>query len=297
MTALDRYTRLEAIGQWREAPNQPPTEVVVSFGDATLVLSDLNENPLCHWAMAATNRVSLNGSHAIYTPDTEGFETLEIDDAEMVEAISRVSSAESVGRHKTRWLRWVFALFLFAMAGGITYATPDLLRAQAERMTSPASARKLGMDMFQTLDLKLCHEARADEAKTLFEARAFPDTDVELLIVQGDLTEYVFPGNIIVLGSAHLRSFASVEELTAVLWSAMSEKSNSDTINALFSDSSPRELFDYVTSGTLPSERIRTAAQGIMAEPSPLSSSSTITNQGKILRDQDWVALQGICLE
>lgn len=113
MTALDRYTRLEALGQWREAPDQDPQEVVVSFGNATLVLSDLNENPLCHWAMAATSRMSFKGSKAVYTPDMEGFETLEIDDAEMVEAIAQVSRAAVTINRRTPWLRWVFWCFLY----------------------------------------------------------------------------------------------------------------------------------------------------------------------------------------
>ena len=50
MTALDRYVRLEAVGLWREAPGAPPREVVVSFGNATLLLTDLEERPLGHWA-------------------------------------------------------------------------------------------------------------------------------------------------------------------------------------------------------------------------------------------------------
>ena len=121
MTAIDKYTRLEALGQWRESPDQPPREVVVSFGNATLVLSDLDEKPLCHWAMAATSRLSIDGTKAIYTPDTEGFETLEIDDAEMVEAIAQVSRAAITINHRTPWLRWVFLAFLLAVTAAICH--------------------------------------------------------------------------------------------------------------------------------------------------------------------------------
>jgi hypothetical protein len=38
LTALERYIRLEATGLWRETPDTPPREVVVSFGKATLLL-------------------------------------------------------------------------------------------------------------------------------------------------------------------------------------------------------------------------------------------------------------------
>lgn len=297
MTALDKYTRLEAIGQWREAPDDIPTEVVVSFGDATLVLSDLDENPLCHWAMAATNRISLIGKHAVYTPDTEGFETLEISAPEMIEAISQVSSAGSETPQKKRRVFGVFIIFLLALVGGIVYAAPVLLQAQANRMTSPASARKLGMDMFHALDLKLCHEARADIAKSLFENRAFPKTDIELLIVKDEAAEHVFPGHVIVLGNDRLRGISSPEMLASLINTIMFEKSSLDAIKNLFSDSNPGELFDYVTTGALPVERILAAADKIMEESPSTEIPASITFDRQILRDQDWVALQGICLD
>ena len=40
MTALTEFQRLECTGLWREAPEAQKREVIVSFGDATLVLSE-----------------------------------------------------------------------------------------------------------------------------------------------------------------------------------------------------------------------------------------------------------------
>ena len=57
MTALERYVRREAIGVWRERLEAPPREVVVSFGNSTLVLKDLAERPLGHWALAGVTVV------------------------------------------------------------------------------------------------------------------------------------------------------------------------------------------------------------------------------------------------
>ena len=54
MTALAQYRRLEAVGQWRESEGAPPREVIVSFGQATLVFSDPgSEAPLTHWSLPA----------------------------------------------------------------------------------------------------------------------------------------------------------------------------------------------------------------------------------------------------
>jgi hypothetical protein len=40
MTALKKYQRLECGGLWRETPQDQRREVLVRFGDATLILSD-----------------------------------------------------------------------------------------------------------------------------------------------------------------------------------------------------------------------------------------------------------------
>ena len=91
MTALERYVRLEAIGLWRERPEAPPREVVVSFGNATLVLKDLADRPLGHWALAGVTVVGRDGPATIYAMTADGGETLAIRDPEMVAAIAAVS--------------------------------------------------------------------------------------------------------------------------------------------------------------------------------------------------------------
>ena len=59
MTALNQYQRLEAAGIWRETPQAQARDVIVSFGDATLVLTDpRSEVPLAHWSLPAVTRFS-----------------------------------------------------------------------------------------------------------------------------------------------------------------------------------------------------------------------------------------------
>ena len=59
MTALSKYDRLEATGLWRINPSEQRREVVVSIGDATLIISDINDTALTHWSLAAVERPSL----------------------------------------------------------------------------------------------------------------------------------------------------------------------------------------------------------------------------------------------
>ena len=295
MTAIDKYTRLEALGQWREGPDQPPFEVVVSFGNATLVLSDLNENPLCHWAMAATSRLSLDGTKAIYTPDTEGVETLEIDDSEMVEAIAQVSRAAVTASRQTPWLRWIFLALFVAVIAAVFYVTPSILRGQAVRMTGIESARKLGTDMLATLDTDICREPRADAARELFQSRVFPDGRTLLVIVRNRPPASVFPGGVVVISGSTLQSMQTPDELAA-LTTALAAKSGA-SMTQLFDASSPRELFNYITSGNLSADRLAKVAQSIIDGPQTDEAAESFSTGQPLLRDQDWVTLQGICLE
>lgn len=297
MTAIEKYTRLEALGQWKESPDHPAREVIVSFENATLVLSNLDEKPLCHWAMAATFRISLDGSKAIYTPDTEGFETLEIDDAQMVDAIAQVSSATATGQTRTPWLRWVFLLLFVGAITAIAFAAPTLLRGQAVRMTGPESARKLGTDMISTLGVQICREPRADAARELFLSRVFPDANTVLIFAKNQPQSGSFPGGVVLIGGQTLQQLQSPDGL-ADLVTTLNNRSN-DRVEQLFKTSSLKELFDYITSGKLSDTRLTKVAQSMIStnESDSLTQVQPGTYSQPILRDQDWVALQGICLE
>ena len=80
MTALEKYVRLESTGLWRPAPGAQRIEVTVSFGDATLVFYDAAGRPLSHWSLPAVVRLDTGGGPALYAPDSEASETLEIED-------------------------------------------------------------------------------------------------------------------------------------------------------------------------------------------------------------------------
>ncbi len=90
MTALREYERLESLGLWRESDAAQRREVVVSFGAASLVLSDKNDTPLTHWSLAAVRTLNKGEVPTLYAPDKHAEETLEIDDPHMIEAIDKV---------------------------------------------------------------------------------------------------------------------------------------------------------------------------------------------------------------
>lgn len=89
MTALTKYDRLEATGLWRPDPEGQRREVIVSIGNATLIVTDMNDQAITHWSLAAVERANAGSTPAIYHPDGDAGETLELrqHESEMIDAI------------------------------------------------------------------------------------------------------------------------------------------------------------------------------------------------------------------
>ena len=71
MTALSAYDRLEATGLWRASPDDQRREVVVSIGEATLTITDLNDTALAHWSIPAVARAKADNSRVLKEPSND----------------------------------------------------------------------------------------------------------------------------------------------------------------------------------------------------------------------------------
>ena len=87
MTALKKYTRLEASGLWKESKKAGFIEILISIGKTSVILSDYNDNPLTHWSLAAIKLVSQNPNEAMFSTDLDNGEILLIKDSHMIEAL------------------------------------------------------------------------------------------------------------------------------------------------------------------------------------------------------------------
>ena len=82
MTALDKYQRIEALGLWRADNVSQRKDVLISIGETTLLISDMQEQPLAHWSLAAIERANPGNFPAIYHPDGDHEESLELNYSE-----------------------------------------------------------------------------------------------------------------------------------------------------------------------------------------------------------------------
>lgn len=146
MTALNQYQRLEAAGIWRESPRSQLRDVIVSFGDATLVLTDpRSEVPLAHWSLPAVTRLNPGKLPARYAPGgLDAGEELEIDDELMISAISKVHQVIEASKPHPGRLRGGLMLSAAAVMAllAVFWVPPALVRHAADiapRRSGPRS--------------------------------------------------------------------------------------------------------------------------------------------------------------
>ncbi|MBD3765743.1 MAG: hypothetical protein IE927_13730, partial [Rhodobacterales bacterium] len=148
MTALKKYQKLESPGLWRDTPEAQRREVVVAFGEASLILTDPRSGTaLAHWSLPAVVRLNPGIAPALYAPGAEATETLEIDDPTMSGAIETVRSVIEAARPHPGRLRGrlglagaavLAALAVFWLPGALIRSTaailPPAARAEIGRM-------------------------------------------------------------------------------------------------------------------------------------------------------------------
>lgn len=275
MTALVKFQRLEAQGSWRAAPGAPLREVIVSLGEATLVLSDpRTDRPLSHWSLPAVVQVNPGASPALYAPGPEGTdETVEIDDPLMIDAISRVQGAVASHRAHSGRLRGVLlVLAILAVLGGLAFWLPGALVAHAARISPPAQARDIGMAILADL------ETRTGQVCTRASGQAVMDHLTPHLLGPGAVVRVVpgplggarrLPGNLYVIGSDLLRAAPGPEAAAAHLVSARLAAEEPALKASALRHAGATASLRLMTLGHLPRNAMAGYGEAMLMQPAP----------------------------
>jgi len=95
MTALDKYALLEAEAVYFDGRTARPREVIVRFGETTLTLLTVTDEPVHHWALASLRRIdetAPRGEEEVLrlSPGHDGEERLTLRDPDMIAALRQV---------------------------------------------------------------------------------------------------------------------------------------------------------------------------------------------------------------
>ena len=118
MTAIKKFSRLEAKAVWKENDDIPPRSVIISFGKSSIIISNENAFPLDHWSFNTIVMISKSKENTIFSQGSNKSEKLIIEDIEMINAIILVCNLKtqtnwSILRFRKFFKYIFFCFFLF----------------------------------------------------------------------------------------------------------------------------------------------------------------------------------------
>jgi hypothetical protein len=270
MTALSEYQRLEAPGIWRPSPDAQRRDVVVSLGEATLVLSDQKDSALSHWSLAAVERRNPGRTPAVYSPGTDATEELELADGEMIAAIERVRRAVERARPAPGRLRTRLAL---AAGGALVLVAalwmPDAIIRQAALVAPSATRTEIGARLVAQVERIAgapCSSQAGDRALGRLEARLLGEGGGRIVILSDGLsTATHLPGGVILLSHQLVEDYETPEVAAGYILAEGVAARGIDPLLRLLDWAGTGTAFRLLMTGDIPDEDLRDYAEHLLA--------------------------------
>ncbi len=271
MTALAKYARIEATGLWRAAPDAQRREVIVSIGDATLVITDTNDRPLAHWSLAAVERGNPGVIPALYHPDGDTGETLELpaSEAEMVEAIETLRRVIDRSRPRPGRLRsFGMLLSVLAVAGIAYFWLPGALQDHTLTVVPDVKRVQIGAALLRRIERvsgPRCADPPGNVALALLSQRL--NAGNLAVLPNMSRASLHLPGALILLNRSVIEDFEEPDVAAGYIVTEMARRDGKDPLRHLLENTGIWENFRLVTTGDLSPAALDGYAQFLMTTP------------------------------
>lgn len=233
MTALARYELLEAEGRYFDGETAAAVEVIVKFGDSSLMVLDRRETPVTHWPLASLRALKTAGDGLTLIPDHGPNERLTVTDPDMIGAIREVCpdlsrSAPAPRGQRRKVLFWT-ATALASVYLLIFHIIPALSNQLAE-LIPPEAEVAMGEDMVDEFaailtgfkDPEYCSTPSGDAALAAMTGRLARGADshvpLTVRVLKHEMVNaFALPGGQVVLFSGLIDSADTPEEVAGVL--------------------------------------------------------------------------------
>jgi len=336
MTALQEYHKLEATALWRTAESDQRREVIVSVGDATLQIFDGNGKALGHWSLAAVVVRHQTDESTVFSPGDDISEELEIDDAEMIAAITRVHKAVDERRPPDgRWSARASFAIVAATIALLVFWVPGALSRYAIGIV-PTEVRLTTSDRLMTEIVRIsglpCTIPESEHiADALSERLALGFGNSFDFLPSGLTTTAILPDGRVLLNRTLVEDYETPDVLAGYLVETDLRRETVDPLGTLLKRGGVTEALRLITTGQLSDKTLRRYAQSLLTDEPPTvdfadladrlnaidvaggpfaravdfsgKTTSVLIAEGdamesrEILSDGDWVALQGVCGE
>lgn len=277
MTALTRYERLEAPGLWRDAPGAQRREVIVQLGDNSLAFADPRTGrALAHWSLPAVRPLSRSGTRpALFAPAEDGYESLELEDEVMIEALSLVAGAiDRAMPHPGRLRRRLTLGLTTALLAALVLWGPGRLRAYTLAVLPEAARAELGraaLSELQPLTGAPCAAPLGRAALARLTTRLLgPGPAWEVAILpDGVKLAAPLPGRIIFASKDLVETAPGPEALAGAILAAAMAAGQEDPLAPLLRSAGLGATYGLLTSDHLPQGALTAYGPVLLAAPPP----------------------------
>lgn len=337
MTALNEYERLEATGLWRARPDDQRREVIVAMGDATLTITDLQDRVLTHWSLAAVMRANKGERPAVYHPDGDPGETLELaeNETEMIAAIERLRTVIDRRRpHPGRLRQWITLGVAGAAALGLALWLPDAMVAHAQRVVPDVKRAELSRALLTELTRVSGAACRAQAAQPALATLAMQLTgeDTGIVVLPGGIVNTAhLPDGTILMNRTLIEDYETPDVPAGFAVAEKARLAETEPLAEFLRQAGLWASLRFLTTGRMPEEALKRYTEWLLTAPSrpvakaallkafaeaklsirPYAYALDITGESTlelieadpmagqspapVIRDADWVRLQGIC--
>lgn len=274
-TALDRYQRLEASALWRPEAGAQRLDVIVSLGEATLTITDMHDRVKAHWSLAAIARANPGGVPALYHPDADPGETLEIAESEdtMIAAIETLRGAIARQRPRPGRLRLLgVASSVLAVVLLVTLWLPGAARDHALRVVPAVKRAEIGralLEYVQQVTGPACRTPGGTAALAALEQRLSPAQGrTRLMVVRSGVQEALrLTGGTILVNADLVEDHDTPDVVAGAIIAAHLRAKARDPLARLLDDAGLREVLRLLATGSLSDTVLRTHAETLLREP------------------------------
>ena len=337
MTALTQYERLEAPAVWRAGPEDQRRDVILSLGDATLVIYDGAGRPVGHWSLAAITRINPGEEPAVYGPGPGTPEDLEITDPEMVDAIERIRDAiHRRGPHQGRLRYFLLGGALAAVLLGGVFWLPGAMVHHAASVVPAAKRADLGQRLLAEIRQiagQPCDNELGQRSLDRLQSRLMPPGGRIVVLPDAVQDAAHLPGGIVLLNRSLVEDQDDPTVTAGYVLAEVERAARHDPVELLLDNSGAVTAFRLLTTGDVSQSVLADYAETLLsAEPAVVPDAPLLTRfeaadvpatpyayavdpsgetvlglieadpvsqlyAAPVLRDSEWVSLQGICGE
>lgn len=279
MTALSQYQRLEAVALWRPSQDEQRREVILSMGDATLTMTDMQGRALTHWSIAALVRANPGQMPAIFHPDGDPGEIIEMAESErdMIDAIEKILRALRKSRANPGKLRfWSLTGIFAALALIIILVVPRLAISYTAKALPLVKHAEIGEALLARMT-RVSGRACADPAgvnslNTMATRLLGPDYRGQIAVLPAgvDSTAHL-PGGKILLGRMIVEDFEDPDVVSGYILAEYQRMTAHDPLRDMLDHAGFWATLKLFSTGEMSPTRLDAYAETLLVQdPAPL---------------------------